>query len=54
MVMLFFRNKVSSMIRTAKNYMYRNKIEKGKDDPRTIWKTFKEYGASNKKKQQTK
>ena len=45
----FFRNKVSSMIRTAKNDMYKNKIEKGKDDPRTIWKIFKEHGASSKK-----
>ena len=43
----FFRNKVSSMIRTAKNNMYRNKIEKCKDDPRTIWKIFKEHGASS-------
>ena len=37
------------MIRTAKNNMYRNKIEKGKDDPCTIWKIFKEHGASRKK-----
>ena len=36
------------MIRTAKSKMYNTKIEKGKDDPRTIWKTFKEYGASRK------
>ena len=43
---IFFRNKVSSMIRTAKSKM--TKIEKGKDDPRTIWKIFKEYGASHK------
>ena len=54
MVMLFFRNKVSSMIRTAKNDMYKNKIEKGKDDPRTIWKIFKEHGASSKKKNSIK
>ena len=26
----------------------KTKIEKGKDDPRTIWKIFKEYGASRK------
>ena len=45
---IFFRNKVSSMIRTAKSKMYKTKIEKGKDDPRTIWKIFKEYGASRK------
>ena len=41
-------NKVSSMIRSAKNDMYKTKIEKGKDDPRTIWKIFKEFGASRK------
>ena len=46
---VFFRNKVSSMIKTAKNNMYRAKIEKGKDDPRTIWKIFKEFGASRKR-----
>ena len=45
---VFFRNKVSSMIKSAKNDMYKAKIEKGKDDPRTIWKIFKEYGASRK------
>ena len=36
------------MIKAAKNDMYKTKIEKGKDDPRTIWKIFKEYGASRK------
>ena len=46
---VFFRNKVSSMIKTAKNNMYRAKTEKGKDDPRTIWKIFKEFGASRKR-----
>ena len=45
---IFFRNKVSSMIRIAKSKMYKTKIEKGKDDPHTIWKIFKEYGASRK------
>ena len=45
---VFFRNKVSSMIKVAKNNMYKAKIEKGKDDPRTIWKIFKEFGASRK------
>ena len=37
------------MIKTAKNNMYKTKIEKGKDDPRTIWKIFKVFGASRKK-----
>ena len=45
---VLLRNKVSSMIRSAKNNMYKTKIEKGNDDPRTIWKIFKEYGASRK------
>ena len=41
-------NKVSSMIRSAKHNMYKTKIEKGKYNPRTIWKIFKEFGASRK------
>ena len=36
------------MIKSAKTDMYKEKIEKGKDDPCTIWKIFKEYGASRK------
>ena len=36
------------MIRSAKNNMYKTKIEKGKDEPCTIWKIFKEFGASRK------
>ena len=45
---VLLRNKVSSMIRSAKNNMYKTKIEKGKDDPRTIRKIFKEFEASRK------
>ena len=36
------------MIRSAKNNMYKTKIETGKDDPRTIWKIFQKFGASYK------
>lgn len=44
------RNKVSSLIRSAKNNMYKTKMEEGKDDPRTIWKIFRDLGASSKTK----
>ena len=37
------------MIQESKSATYKNKIENGKDDPKTIWKIFKEFGASNKK-----
>ena len=40
------RNKVSALIDIAnlKKETYRNKIEEGKSNPRTIWKLFKEFG----------
>ena len=38
------RNKVSALIDIAKKDTYRNKIEKGKSDPRTIWKLSREFG----------
>ena len=38
------RNKVSALIDIAKKETYRNKIEEGKSDPRTIWKLFREFG----------
>lgn len=44
----YTRNKVSSMIDEAKNEVYKNKIEEGKDDPRSIWKIFRQFGTSNK------
>ena len=37
------RNKVSALIDIAKKETYRNKIEEGKSDPRTIWKLFREF-----------
>ena len=45
---IFLRNKVSSMIRLAKDNVYKTKIEEGKDDPQTIWKIFREFGVSSK------
>ena len=43
------RNEVSSIIQEAKLSVYKTKIEEEKDDPKTIWKLFKEFGANNKK-----
>lgn len=42
------RNKITSMIDNAKKEMYRNKIEEGQNDPRTIWKMFRQFGAGKK------
>ena len=42
------RNKVSSSIEQAKNRTYQTKIEEGKDDPKPIWKLFKEPNANGK------
>ena len=42
------RNKVSTMIDKAKTETYQTKVEEGKDDPRSIWKLFKQFGASKK------
>ncbi|MEW8542134.1 MAG: endonuclease/exonuclease/phosphatase family protein, partial [Candidatus Thiodiazotropha sp.] len=44
------RNKVSELIKSAKKSTYENKIENGKDDPKSVWKIFKEFGASSKSK----
>ena len=43
------RNRISCLIQDSKSSTYKNKIENGKDDPKSIWKIFKEFGASNKK-----
>ena len=40
---------MSSIIQEAKRSVYKTKIEEGKDDPKTIWNIFKEFGANNKK-----
>ena len=42
------RNKVSAMINLAKKETYQTKVEEGKDDPRSIWKLFKQLGMSKK------
>ena len=43
------RNRITSLIQDSKPATYKNKIEEGKGDPKSIWKIFKEFGASNKK-----
>ena len=42
------RNTVSDLIQESKRSSYKSKIEQGQDDPRSIWRIFKEFGASNK------
>ena len=42
------RNKVSTMIDTAKKEAYQTKVEEGKDDPRSIWKLSKQFGICKK------
>ena len=42
------RNNVSRLIANAKKETYQSKIEEGQSDPRSIWKLFKELGASGK------
>ena len=39
------RNKVSTMIKSAKQSMYKIKLEEGKDNPSSIWKLFRKLGA---------
>ena len=43
------RNRITSLIQDSKSATYKDKIEEGKGDPKSIWKIFKEFGASNKK-----
>ena len=40
---------MSSVIQESKRSVYKSKIEEGKDDPKSIWKIFKEFGAYGKK-----
>ena len=47
------RNEVSTQIQNSKQASYKSKIEAGKDDPKSTWKIFKEFSASNKKKDNT-
>ena len=48
------RNKISSLIKESKKATYKSKIDEGKNDPRSIWKIFKEFGASSKKNNDNK
>ena len=48
------RNKVCQLIKDSKKLSYENKIEEGKSDPKSIWKIFKEHGASSKKVHKSK
>ena len=43
------RNTITTIIANAKKEMYQNKLEEGQNDPRTIWKIFKQFGACSKK-----
>ena len=40
------RNRVSTLIDKAKRETYENKIKEGEDDPRTLWKLFRQFGTS--------
>ena len=42
------RNRVSTMIDLAKKETYQTKVKGGKDDPRSIWKLFKQFGTTKK------
>ena len=44
----YLRNRVSTMIDTAKKDTYQTKLEEGKHDPRSIWKLFKQFGIGKK------
>ena len=48
-----FVDKVSTMIKSAKQSMYKTKLEEGKDNPSSIWKLFRELGAGKKPKSKT-
>ena len=43
------RNKIFSLIKESKKATYKSKIDEGKNDPRSIWKVFKEFGMSSNK-----
>ena len=36
------------MIDSAKNETYQMKIEEGKNDPRSVWKLFQQFGTNKK------
>ena len=39
---------MSSVIQESKRSIYTSKIKEGKDDTKSIWKLFKEFGANSK------
>ena len=39
------RNKITSLIKNSKQNVHQAEIENGKDDPRSIWKLFRNFGA---------
>ena len=43
------RNRISIRIKESKESTYKSKIETGKNDPRSIWEIFKEFGACSKR-----
>ena len=45
----FLRNKVSALINISKRKTYQIQIEESKENPRSIWKLFRKFGASCKK-----
>ena len=40
------------MIKSAKQSLYKTRLEEGKDNPSSIWKLFRELGAGKKSKSQ--
>ena len=46
------RNTVIKLIRKARKHTYEEKINKGQNNPASIWRLFKEFGASRKSKSQ--
>ena len=45
-------NKVSTMIKSAKQSKYKTKLKEGKDNSSSIWKLFRELGTGKKFKSQ--
>ena len=46
------RNKVSTTTKSAKHPMYKTKLEEGKDNPSSIWKLLRIFGAGKISKSQ--
>ena len=50
----FMRNQVQREIRKAKTNFFKDKIEENKDNPKNLWKQFKNLGYSSKSKSTSK